>query len=148
MFCIRGKRAAVAVVLLSLAACGEKVQGPARKPTSPVTGEVYVDGQPVTDLQVTCHDVKGLDKANPTDSLAITDEEGSFALRTYVEGDGVPPGDYVMTFYWGINKPGRGRYEGPDKLDGRYDDPKTSQVKFTVDIGTPTDLGRIELTTK
>ena len=53
-----------------------------------------------------------------------------------------------MTFYWGTNKPLRGRYEGPDKLDGRYDDPKTSQVKFTVKEGTPTDLERIELTTK
>jgi hypothetical protein len=38
-------------------------------------------------------------------------------------------------------------YDG-DKFNGRYRDPKKSDVKFTVRKGTPNDLGDIELKTK
>ncbi len=144
----KGKRAAVIVMLFSLSACEGEREITNRKATYPVTGEVYVDGQPVGELKVTCHSVKGLDKANPTSSSALTDEDGTFAISTYYEGDGVPEGDYVLTFFWGINRPMRGRYDGPDKLNERYDDPARSTFKFSVESGTPTDLGRLDLTTK
>ena len=39
-------------------------------------------------------------------------------------------------------------YTGPDKLNGRYADPKTSELKITVMPGEETDLGEIKLTTK
>jgi hypothetical protein len=40
------------------------------------------------------------------------------------------------------------QYGGPDKLKGRYNDPKKSQIRCKVEKGKPADLGRIELSTK
>lgn len=151
---MRGRRmtipmrcAAVAVTLFVLfCSCSE--QGENRKETFPLTGEVYVDGSPAARLQVTCHDVNGLDKEQPTMSSAFTNEEGKFEISTYASADGVPEGEYVLTFVWGKMNMVSMSYGGPDQLDGRYDDPESSEHPATVEKGKPTDLGRIELTTK
>jgi len=140
------RAAAVAVVCLLLSSCGEKL--PERKETFPVTGEVYVDGQPAAQLQVTCHDVKGIDTAAPTVSSALTGPDGKFAISTYLSADGVPAGEYLLTFVWGRFDMLSKSYGGPDKLKGRYTDPQKSQHRIKVESGKPTDLGRIELSTK
>lgn len=131
---------------LLLCSCGE--QGPPRKETFPVTGEVYVDGQPADQLAVRCINVNGIDKASPTVSSAFTDENGKFEISTYESADGVPEGEYVLTFMWGEWNRISGSYGGPDKLNDRYTDQKSSQHRFTVEKGKRTDLGRIELTAK
>ena len=138
--------AALAVLCLWFCSCGEKM--PDRKETFPVTGEVYVDGQPAAQLQVACHDVKGLDAAAPTVSSALTGPDGKFAISTYQSADGVPAGEYLLTFAWGTFNMISKSYGGPDKLKGRYADHQKSQHRFTVESGKPTDLGRIELSTK
>lgn len=134
------------IACLLLSACGKEQV--ARKETFPVKGEVYVDGQPADGLAVTCHNVAGLDKEQPTSSSAFTDSQGKFEISTYESADGVPEGEYVLTFMWGKWNTISMTYGGPDKLNGRYDDPKTSEFKVSVQKGKPTDLGRIELTTK
>lgn len=138
--------AALAIVCLHLCSCAEKT--PDRKPTFPVTGRVQVDGRPAAQLSLTCHDVKGLDPLQPTVSSAITDQDGKFALSTYQSGDGVPEGEYVLTFVWAnfdlISK----SYGGADGLKGRYSDPQKSEWRFRVQAGKPIDLGCIELSTK
>ncbi len=126
--------------------CSCSKQGPPRKETYPVTGEVRVDGQPAALLAVRCVDVKGLDKAAPP-SAAFTDESGKFQIATYQAAAGVPEGEYLLTFEWGKWNLD-GSYGGPDKLNGRYKDPKQSAKQFKVEKGKPTDLGKIELTTK
>jgi len=137
--------AGCAVLCTLLCSCGKEEQS--RKETFPVSGEVYVDGNPVASLAVRCIAVSGIDKENPTTSAAFTDEEGKFQIATYESSDGVPEGEYVLTFEWG--KWGLdGSYGGPDKLDGRYNDPEKSEHRITVVKGQPTKLGRIELTTK
>ncbi len=137
------------VLLIGLAAIGACSRGdPSRKPTFPVQGEVYVDGQPAGQLAVTCHNVQGMDTKNPTTTAAFTDEAGKFRLSTYLSGDGVPEGEYVLTFLWGRHNLISMTYGGPDKLKNRYDDPKKSKVRFTIEKGKPLDLGKIELTTK
>jgi hypothetical protein len=96
-------------------------------------------------LQVTCHDVKGIDTADPTVSAALTDQDGKFAVSTYQSGDGVPEGEYVLTFVWGkfdlISKS-----YGGDRLKGRYSDPRKSAWRCKVETGKPTELGRMNLT--
>ena len=69
-------------------------------------------------------------------------------IATYEASDGVPEGEYVLTFMWGKINLISGGYGGPDKLNGRYTDPETSEVKVTVKAGEATELGTIELTTK
>ncbi|HUT89170.1 MAG TPA: hypothetical protein VMY37_06725 [Thermoguttaceae bacterium] len=139
--------AAIAATLcLLFCSCG-KEEG-FRKDTMPVTGQVSVDGQPGDSLRVTCHNVKGIDTEHPTTSSAVTDKEGKFEIATYEAADGVPEGDYVLTFMWGQWNMHSMTYGGPDKLNGRYSDPESSEVRFTVEEGKPVDLGKIDLTTK
>ncbi len=130
---------------LACVGCGES--GPPRLETFPVTGQVLVDGEPAGFLLVNCVLQSEADKENPTESKCVTEDDGSFKIATYVSGDGVPEGDYVLTFQWGQLNLFTHSYDG-DKLNGRYRNPATSPVKFTVTPGVPTDLGEINLTTK
>ncbi len=128
--------------------CGESP--PDRKETCKVTGQVLVDGKPAESLEIKCHDKAGLDKEMPTESSCLTDKEGRFQFNTYQLGDGVPPGEYRLTFVWGQIDMMSMHYGGPDKLNGRYDHkkPLESKFSFTVESGEEEDLGTIELTTK
>jgi hypothetical protein len=136
----------LAVVLVVFASCSRS--DPNRKETFPVTGELYVDGKPAPTVQVALHDVNGMDPKQPTFSMTYTGDDGKFALSTYDEGDGVPAGEYTVTFMWGRLNTFNMHYGGPDKLKGKYNDPEKSPFKVKVEQGKPADLGRIELTTK
>lgn len=129
-----------------LSGCGG--DEPFRKETFPVTGQVFVDGKPASGVKVTLYDVKGVDKEHPTFSSGMTDDEGKFEISTYEAADGVPVGEYVVTFEWGEMNMFTMQYGGPDKLKKRYNDPQKSQFRLTVKEGEPTDMGRIDLTTK
>lgn len=136
-----------------LAGCAGEEQ-PFRKETTGVIGQVVVDGVPVpatAPLRVESHNVNGFDQEHPTISSTLTGEDGRFEMSTYVTGDGVPPGDYTLTFMWGEMNLIAGTYAGPDKLNGRYTDSETSEYSFTVTEGESEvgiDLGTIELTTE
>ena len=136
----------VACVSVLLCSCGPK--GPPRKETFPVTGIVYVDGQPAADLAIDCISLGEVDKTTPSHSQATTDKDGKFAFDTYQKSDGVPAGEYVLTFLWGKLNLMTMSYGGPDKLKGRYSDPKKSEHKFTVEKGKQTPPLEIKLTTK
>jgi len=133
-------------VCVFFCSCGDA--HPEREETYPVAGEVYVDGNPAAGLQVTCHSVEGLDTEMGWVCQGMTNEEGKFEINTYEAGDGVPEGDYVVTFLWGKTNFASMQYGGPYQLKGRYTDPKKSEHKFTAKKGEQTDLGRFELTTK
>lgn len=144
------KRLALSLMLcLVVGGCGKKDN---RTKTYPVVGKVLVDGKPVEMIAVRCISASGMDKDNPTMSSAFTDKDGRFEINTYEKGDGVPEGNYVLTFEWGsFNMVSRGY--GGDKFKKKYSDPKKSEVKFTVSAdkaedGKPIDLGSIELKTK
>ncbi|NLY01022.1 MAG: DUF4198 domain-containing protein [Rhodopirellula sp.] len=138
----------MAGLCLLLCSCQQETKPEGADATSPVTGEVYVDGSPAEGLRVICHGADP-DQQFPTVSLAVTDAEGKFAFATYTEGDGLREGEYVLTFDW---RDGyamvSGTPSGPDKLDNRYNAPGKSTTRLTVTAETPVDLGRIELTTK
>jgi hypothetical protein len=132
---------------LTLCSCSKKQDF--GKETFPVKGQVYVDGQPAARLSVSLNNVNGVDlsAAYPALPTAITKEDGTFEISTFVGGDGAPAGEYTATFLWG--KPeGLSIDTDIDKLKGRYADPKRSQIKLTVTEGQPTDMGRIDLKTK
>jgi hypothetical protein len=124
--------------------CGRST--PTRLATFPVRGKVLVDGQPVDNLAIYCNRLSAVNKEFPTESQCFTQKDGSFEIGTYLSKDGVPEGDYALTFRLGEWNMFNKSYEG-DKLNGRYTDPKESAVKFTVTKGKPTELGEIKLTT-
>lgn len=132
-----------------LLGCSDAAEEPFRKEVSSVTGQVVVDGVPVPPtepLMVKCHNLTGVDQEHPTFSSALTKEDGKFEISTYESGDGVPAGDYVLTFMWGKMNLMAASYGKPDQLKDKYADPEKSEVKFTVEADTPVDLGKIELT--
>lgn len=136
------------LTLASLLSCSSPEESFTKK-TYPVKGKIMVDGkEPGSPIQITCHNTGEIDTAHPTASGSISDNDGTFELATYTSGDGIPPGDYTLTFVWKkFDLMSRG-YSGPDKLKKRYDKPEKSKIKFSVAEGEPNDLGVIDLTTK
>ena len=116
---------------LLLPACGPA----GRKPVYPVAGQV-LDGEdkPAAGALVVFHPVEAGDP-NAVKPLAYVDDVGKFALTTYDQGDGAPEGEYVVTIEWRPRNPNpfAPDKEGPDRLRGRYSDPKTSQLRFRVE---------------
>lgn len=138
----------LAVVVFFVTGCGPTgPQGGPRVGTVQVTGTVMVDGAPAGFLKVSAVP-KGGAGAVPMNSTALTAGNGVFSLSTYESGDGVPPGDYTLTFVWGEMNLLNGQYSG-DKLEGRYADAEKSEVPLTITAGAdPKDLGTIELSTQ
>lgn len=134
------------ILALAFIGCGG-TPGEYRKPTSQVRGRVLVDGQPAEGLSITCLSTTGMDREHPTTSGCLTSTDGRFAISTYISGDGVPEGDYILTYQWGTLNVLTKSYDG-DKLNGRYTEAAASPTKFTVKTGEPVDLGEIRLTTK
>ncbi len=114
---------------------------------TPVKGVVIIDGEPREMVAVRCHPTDENAGMIASIGQAFTDKNGAFTISSISSGDGLPAGEYVLTFEWGQMNYLTNQYGGPDKLNGRYKDPKQSKVKFKVEENKPVDLGRIELTT-
>jgi len=141
--CSRLAWVVAAVVVIVCVGCGGEPKGGPRVETSPVTGKILVDGVPAASLEVTCHPQGGSEVNYPLNTL--TDEQGQFSLGTYESGDGLPAGEYKLTFEWL-----EGTMLGPttDKLKEAYSDPAKSEFTVTVKEGEENDMGEIKLTTK
>jgi len=116
-----------AVAAFLLAGCAQSN----RKPVFPVRGHVLFEGKPAAGATVFFVPVE-----TDPDAIApygVTDENGAFTLTTYLTFDGAPAGDYIVTVRW-PGPPRRPEDEtGPDRLRGRYDNPKTSKLRATVE---------------
>ena len=113
-----------------------------------IKGTVMVDGKPVDQIQVALHDKAGLDSKQPTYPQGFTDESGKIRISTYADGDGAPAGEYNVTFSWQEFDLMSRSYAGPDKLNTKYSDPKTTTFSLSLGAGKPNDMGTVELTTK
>ena len=125
--------------------CGAERKPPNAKPVIPVSGIVVVDNTPHAGILIKFN-AATQDSQNATLSMAKTDAEGRFKAFTYRVDDGVPPGDYTLTFD-DQSKADPYKRSSPDLFKGKYSDPKTSEFKLTVPAnGNPIDMGKIELT--
>jgi hypothetical protein len=113
-----------------------------RLPVARVAGRILVDGQPPAQdaqLFVVLYDPQHLEKPGDVPKLmAKCDAEGNFAFTSYVTGDGVPNGKYVVTCVAlrrvtratrGLGaRPGRQQeFIGPDVLKNLYSDPEKNK---------------------
>ena len=130
--------------LLTLGCFRAERKPPNAKPVTPVSGVVLVDGKPRANVQIKFHPASQ-DPQNATLSVATTDEEGQFKAWTYRPGDGIPPGDYTVTFDDQSKKKPHER-TSPDLFKGKYADPKKSKFKITVPETGNLDMETIELT--
>jgi hypothetical protein len=135
--------ALLVALLATLPSCGNS-----RKACHRVTGELFVDGKPAVDAFIYLHPVDGSEDPKAVRPFGQADENGAFALSSYVTGDGAPAGEYIVTFDWpersGMFKQ---NFDGPDRLKGKYRDPKTSQFQLTIEK-KENQLPRYDLTTK
>jgi hypothetical protein len=133
------------LVMAVVAAAVSSCSGNKRKPVFPVRGQVLINGKPAAGATVFFYPVESDPEALAP--YGVTDAKGSFTLTTYLTYDGAPAGEYVVT----IRCPGppkRGDEEqGPDRLKGRYGDPKTSTLRAKVEK-KPNELQPFELTGK
>ena len=132
-------RAACGAAVLALGAgCGSD------KPTPyPVSGKVTVAGKDADGALVRLHPVDG-DGPNAVRPLGYVQSDGTFQLTSYKENDGSPAGRYKVTVVWRPKKKSTTEPDGPDRLQGRYADPKASKIEVTVNRGA-TALDPIKL---
>ncbi len=121
--------------------------GKSRETVYPLAGRVTIDGHPpqlgprqkILVLLDRPPDAKAPRAGRP---FVVCNDRGEFAFHTYREGDGVPPGDYVLTFVELVDRGKRG-YAGPDGLKNLYSDPdksefhiahKEGQTDYTFDL--------------
>ncbi len=133
-----------------LVGCGHSGPiGPERVETYPVTGKVTVNGEVVQKPKMIA--VKAILEGTESTGLQgnpgafASNEDGSFTLGSYEKGDGIPPGTYKLTFRLGGFNLMTARFTG-DEFEGKYNDPKTSEVTVTVTGDEAVDVGTIDLT--
>lgn len=150
---------ALAVQAFWLTGCGPKP--PEIPPTFPITGTVTIDGKPTPMVQVLMWPIdkmpEWIDTRLQAPHWANTDPEGKFKITTYNAGDGAPPGEYNVFFYWEGN-PKVVALANPDepeldpvavKFNAKYTNAMKPQLPtIKVEDGKPTDVGTWELTTK
>jgi len=121
------------------------------------SGRVTVDGKPPSKdaqlkdarLFVILNDPEHLEEAAHSKApklFALCDPEGKFSFRTYLAGDGVVAGKYVVTFV-ALHPPAKsGRrvmggalFSPPDELKNLYNDPdqNVKDEKFKLDLQSP-----------
>ena len=101
--------------------------GKTRDKVFPLAGKLAIDGQspdlkPGIRLFVMLYDRAKLDAAPAPLFQATCKPNGEFNFNTYLQGDGIPPGKYVMTFVK-LRRAFRQGYRGPDLLKNLYNDP-------------------------
>jgi hypothetical protein len=106
-----------------------------RKSVYPVSGAVFVNGQPAAGARLFFHPAD--DPTNPRTlrPFAVVADDGSFKLTTYLANDGAPAGEYVVTVTWPAPRPGGATDDGavaPDRLKGAYATPVISKLRATI----------------
>jgi len=116
-----------------------------------VHGEIVVgqgkDRMPASGAVVVFHPTAPASGEGPRPTARVG-EDGKFALTTYVKDDGAPAGDYAITIEWVPPRPPpphKPKQTG-DRLKGRYSDPRTSQIHFTVEKRTDNEVPLLQLT--
>jgi hypothetical protein len=125
-----------------------------RQALYPVTGKVFVDGQPADGAQVVLHPVNDAGPQSLRPSAKVG-PDGTFTLNTFnaetrVATPGAPAGEYVVTVTWLppnlreiLDKQQDAHL--PDKLQGRYAQAGSSPLPRAVVQEGPTELPPIEL---
>ncbi|MEW4562829.1 hypothetical protein AB1K70_09905 [Bremerella sp. JC770] len=117
---------------LTFAACSTKPDYQEVE-TYPTTGSVTVQGEPAFGAIVVLHPTSDVGMTKGNRAFAKAQQDGTFALTTYVTGDGAPAGEYTATVIWPENPNARG--PSPDRLRGKYANPASSDLTVSVKPG-------------
>jgi hypothetical protein len=98
----------------------------------PFAGKVTVDGLPPNGpgaVLVMLSDPHQPDTPRAQRRVARCAPNGTFTFTTYLRGDGLPPGEYVVTLVK-LSAGGRLNYGGADEFGNLYSNPRTSEFKI------------------
>jgi hypothetical protein len=135
-----------------LVVCASGCSGKTRLAVSPVHGRVVYKGQGVPEAVVIFHPegdtVEKLKKMRP---FAYADGNGDFRLKTYVDDDGAPPGDYRVSIVAASSNAGAKPAKGeaateaptspttgikiPPNITKKYANVETSGIRVTIHAG-------------
>ena len=105
----------------------------------PVRGKVLVNGRPAQGAVVVFHPASTAAADAPRPAARV-EADGTFALSTFVPGDGAPAGDYVVAISWVARPPATAaltRANAPPigKLDPTYADPRRTPLRAQIAAG-------------
>jgi hypothetical protein len=128
----------MAVISLVFASCNSRG-------LYPVSGKVTYKGVPAAGAVVTFHR-KNVDPMNEHTIMGLVQPDGSFTLDCGHLGKGAPPGEYDVLIVWRQDSKhaSAGAPKGPDRLKGRYADPKRPLLHAVVKAETHS-VGPFEL---
>jgi hypothetical protein len=137
------------LVLASLALCVPSCSSD--RPTCyPVRGEIFViqgkERTPANGAVVIFHST-ATDSGEAPRPTAHVGEDGKFVLTSYAKDDGAPAGEYAITIEWRPPRPPpphKPKQIG-DRLQGRFADPKTSNLRYVVEKSKDNNVPTIEL---
>jgi hypothetical protein len=115
------------VLLLGLPSCRKN-----DKPVFPAAGKVFCKGKPAEGATVTLVPLADADPQRPRPGGQVG-SDGTFRLSTYASYDGAPPGNYaVLIVFPSAARKIDDENAGPDLLQGRYANPKTTPLKAEI----------------
>lgn len=123
------------VALCLLAGCNRAQ----RESVHPVAGTLIIDDATAANAALAFHPICK-EQAKYTRPVAVTGEDGEYRLTTYVSGDGAPAGEYIVTVIWPddlipIDECDCVDPIQHDRLQGRYANPQTSQLRALIHPG-------------
>lgn len=140
------RRLVMGLVGLTLGALLIGCGGDGKPKVLPAGGKVSIKGSttPPEGALVVFHPKDpAFEKAMSGKPVAKVGKDGTFKLTSYEEGDGAPAADYNVTIVWNappsggkfsLNSEGGGA--GPDRLGGKYGDPRSPKLTATVKAGS------------
>jgi hypothetical protein len=145
----RGPRWAVIATglccLILASSCGgpkiPEIQG--KLPVFPVKGSVQMDGKPLSQAELTFYPVQPLPSgASKILPRARTQDDGTFSVTTYSDGDGAPEGSYRVTVTWRGTGTGedeeRRTDDDPNLVPPMYHNPRITKLRAKVEEGENT----------
>lgn len=122
-----------------------EMAGGSLKEVVPVSGKVLVDGTPTANVNLYLYSADGVNRLRQ----CRTGADGSYSWSTYVNGDGLEPGEYRITFRHILEERENDNSEATDDLfKSRYSKPKDSKFSLKVEAKTPQKDLNYELTMK
>jgi hypothetical protein len=136
-------RLLILTVVVSAAGCGPppgtqrldramSQAGLARVAVYPLAGKVVADGEAPSEngkVVVMIIDSAKAQTPHPEPMFAVCDANGEFVFSTYLRGDGVPEGYYLVTLAQLVQRRDR-TFVGPDQFKNLYSDPETSDLRI------------------
>jgi hypothetical protein len=107
-----------------------------RVPVHPVHGSVTFQNQPALGAVVVLRPVSPEAMTKGVLPHGAVGSDGRFRMSTYIEGDGAPVGDYIVTINWPeTRKDKTGDDISFDRLNGRFHDTEKSPWHIAVREG-------------